>query len=203
VAFGQPTHRAGLWGDRAQQERVVAIWRAIAGRYRGAPSVAGYNPVNEPGDVDGRRLVPFYDELASAIREVDPEHILFLEGNRHAPDFDLFGDPLPNAVYTLHDYALPGYPDGGPYPGVSRGEHVDGAALERKFLERSRYMRETGTPIWVGEFGPVYPPSSERHADRLAVLGDQLDIYDRNGASWSMVPAGPSGPTRTSDCRVS
>jgi hypothetical protein len=181
-----PTHRAGFWDDRAQQERVIAIWRAIAARYRDVSSVAGYNPVNEPGDVDARRLVPFYEELASAIREVDPDHILFLEGNRYALDFDLFGHPLPNAVYTLHDYALPGYPDGGPYPGVSRGEYVDREVLEQKFLDRSRYMRETGTPIWVGEFGPVYPPPPEGHADRLAVLRDQLDIYDRYGASWSI-----------------
>jgi aryl-phospho-beta-D-glucosidase BglC (GH1 family) len=181
-----PTHRAGFWGDRVQQERVIGIWRAIAARYRGVSSVAGYNPVNEPGDVDASHLVPFYAELAAAIREIDPEHILFLEGNRYALDFDLFGDPLPNTVYTLHDYALPGYPDGGPYPGVSRGEFVDRAVVEQKFLERSRYMRETGTPIWVGEFGPVYPPPPEGHSGRLAVLRDQLDIYDRYGASWSI-----------------
>ena len=46
-------------------------------------------------------------------------------------------------------------------------------------------MRETGTPIWVGEFGPVYTGDRADEA-RLQVLSDQLDIYERYGAGWSL-----------------
>jgi len=68
--------------------------------------------VNEPADTEGTTIGPFYRRLAAAIRAVDPEHILFLDGNRYSTQFDQLGDPLPNAVYTAHDYALPGFVDG-------------------------------------------------------------------------------------------
>ena len=181
-----PTHRATFWEHRHFQDRVANLWEAVARRYRGHPWVAGYNPVNEPSYEDGARVLEVYERLVAAIREVDPEHVVFLEGNRYSQDFDLFGDPWPNVVYTAHDYARPGHVDGGPYPGVSRGEYVDRDALERAFLHRTRYMRETGTPIWIGEFGPVYTGDPERDEVRYRVLRDQLEIYERYGASWSI-----------------
>ncbi|GAA3105496.1 glycoside hydrolase family 5 protein [Nonomuraea salmonea] len=151
-----PTHRSLFWTHRHFQDRVVHLWEALADRYKDNPWVAGYNPLNEPADPSGERIGPFYERLHAAIRAVDPSHVLFLDGNRHATDFELFADPLPGTVYTVHDYALAGFADSGDYPGLSRGRHVDRDYLEARFLERAEYMRRTGTPIWVGEFGPVY-----------------------------------------------
>ena len=59
-------------------------------------------------------------------------------------------------------------------------------ALEEKFRERTAYQRETGTPIWVGEFGPVYTGVPELDDERLEVLDAQLSIYERYGAGWSL-----------------
>lgn len=181
-----PTQWAHFWSQRQFQDRVINLWEHLADRYRGNPWVAGYNPVNEPGDAHGSTIGPFYRRLESAIRAVDPDHILFLDGNRYSTQFDQLGDPLPNCVYTAHDYALPGFVDGGPYPGVSRGQYVDRDRVEETFLERTRYMRETGTPIWVGEFGPVYTGHPERDAERYRLLQDQLEIYERHDASWAL-----------------
>jgi hypothetical protein len=47
-------------------------------------------------------------------------------------------------------------------------------------------MRRTGTPIWIGEFGPVYDGDPERDRSRLQLLRDQLDIYREYGASWAL-----------------
>ena len=47
-------------------------------------------------------------------------------------------------------------------------------------------MRETGTPIWVGEFGPVYTGDPERDEMRYQVLADQLELYERHAAGWSL-----------------
>jgi hypothetical protein len=182
----QPTHRAGFWEDRTFQERVLALWRAIATRYRGVPSIAGFNPINEPGDPRGDLIAPYSERLVTTIHEIDPDRVVFLEGNRYALDFHMFGEPLPNTVYTCHDYALAGYADGGGYPGMSRGQYIDRAVVEETFLRRTAYMREHGTPIWVGEFGPVYPGSADDHADRYRLLEDQLDNYRRYHASWSI-----------------
>jgi endoglucanase len=179
-------HEALFWRHRHFQDRAVHIWTAIASRYRDHPWVAGYNPINEPADPSGRKIAEVSQRLLEAIRRQDPDHIVFLEGNLFATDFGMFGDPWPNVVYTTHDYALPGHVDGGPYPGVSRGRYVDRDTLERTFLDRTRYMRDTGTPIWVGEFGPVYTGDEERDQVRYRVLQDQLEIYERYGASWAI-----------------
>jgi aryl-phospho-beta-D-glucosidase BglC (GH1 family) len=181
-----PTHASLFWAHRDFQDRVVLLWEALADRYRGNAWVAGYNPLNEPSDPSRAVIGPFYARLHAAIRAVDPDTVLFLDGNRHATEFDMFGQPWPNTVYTVHDYALPGFPDAGEYPGVSRGRYVDQAALEAKFLERTEYMRQTGTPIWVGEFGPVYTGDPVRDESRYRVLCDQLAIYDTYGAGWSL-----------------
>lgn len=181
-----PTQWAHFWTHPHFQDRVVHLWEAIADHYRGHPWVAGYNALNEPADAHGETIGPFYRRLEAAVRAVDPEHILFLDGNRFSTQFDQLGDPLPNTVYTAHDYALPGFIDGGPYPGISRGEYVDRRRLEETFLARTAYMRQTGTPIWVGEFGPVYTGDSRRDEQRYQLLRDQLDIFTEHNASWAL-----------------
>jgi hypothetical protein len=181
-----PTHRSFFWTHRHFQDRVVHLWEALADRYRDNPWVAGYNPLNEPADSDGEMIGPFYERLHAAIRAVDPHHVVFLDGNRHATEFGMFREPWPDTVYTVHDYALAGFADSGDYPGVSRGQYVDRAYLEKRFLQRSEYMLRTGTPVWVGEFGPVYSGDPDLDENRYRVLADQLDIYDQHGAGWSL-----------------
>ena len=181
-----PTHRALFWTHRHFQDRVVHLWEAMARRYRDNPWVAGYNPINEPGDASGDVIGPFYRRLHDAVRAVDPDHILFLEGNRYSVDFDMFGDPWPNTVYSVHDYALPGLVDGGDYPGLSRGRFVDKDVIAETFKTRTAYMRKTETPIWVGEFGPVYTGDPRRDAMRYQILLDQLELYRQHDASWAL-----------------
>lgn len=181
-----PTHWADFWNHRHFADRVVHLWEALAEHYRGNPWVAGYNPVNEPADHTGEAIGPFYDRLVAAIRAVDPDHVLFLDGNTYSTDFSMFRDPYPNTVYTAHDYALPGIVADAGYPGTVRGRFVDRAVLAETFAERTRFMRETGTPIWIGEFGPIFTGEPERDAQRRRLLADQLEIYAEHGASWSL-----------------
>jgi endoglucanase len=181
-----PTHVAAFWQHPHFQDRVVHLWQALAERYRDEHWVAGYNLLNEPADPSGMVVGPFHDRLVAAVREIDPRHIVFVDGNTYSTDFSMFGEPYENAVYACHDYARAGMAFGGPYPGETQGQWVDRDVLEEKFLERTRYQRETGTPIWVGEFGPVYTGDPERDEQRYQVLADQLDIYERHGAGWSI-----------------
>jgi endoglucanase len=181
-----PTHKALFWRHKHFQDRAIHLWEVIADRYKGNPWVAGYNPVNEPNDPSEEMIAPFYQRLYQAIRAIDPDHILFLEGNNYSTEFHMFTETWPNVIYTVHDYAHPGFIDGGPYPGISRGEYVDKAALEQTFLRRTAFMRQTETPIWVGEFGPVYTGDPVADAMRYQVLRDQLEIYSRYHASWAI-----------------
>jgi aryl-phospho-beta-D-glucosidase BglC (GH1 family) len=180
------THVAEFWQHRHFQDRVVHLWEALAERYRNRPEVAGYNPINEPSDQTGVVLPAFYQRLERAIRAIDSRHILFLDGNKYSTDFSVFdpSDPLPNTVYTAHDYALPGIAgDATEYPGTLRGQYFDRREVEQAFLRRTEFMRQTGTPIWIGEFGPVYPQEDEW---RYRLLRDQLEIYREHGASWAL-----------------
>ncbi|WP_084960437.1 glycoside hydrolase family 5 protein [Thermoactinospora rubra] len=181
-----PTHVASFWRHRHFQDRVVALWEAMADRYKDNPWVAGYNPINEPGDPTGKVVGPFYDRLVKAVRAADPHHVLFLDGNTYSTDFSVFREVYENTVFVCHDYALAGFAHGGPYPGYTRGEWVDRGQLERTFAKRTRFQRETGTPLWVGEFGPVYTGDPEVDEQRYQILRDQLEIYDEHEAGWSL-----------------
>jgi endoglucanase len=181
-----PTHRAGFWEHPHFQDRVVAIWEAIADHYKDNPWVAGYNPINEPADESRAVVGPFYRRLVEAIRGIDDRHILFLDGNTYSTEFDVFDEPWDNTVYVCHDYAAAGLGRGGDYPGMTDGRYFDKAALEAKYLERTEYCRRTDTPIWVGEFGPIYTGDERVDAMRRQILDDQFDIYRGDGASWSI-----------------
>jgi endoglucanase len=184
-----PTHLALFWQHRHFQDRVVHLWEAIADRYKDNPWVAGYNPVNEPADESRQVAGPFYRRLVAAVRAVDPRHILFLDGNTYATEFDIFeafDEPPENTVYVCHDYAAAGFAYGGPYPGTTRGVWQDARALEEKFLSRTEFCRTMNSPVWIGEFGPVYTGDPQRDAQRYQILDDQLAIYRRHGASWSL-----------------
>lgn len=182
------THLAQFWQHRHFKDRVIHLWEALADRYKDNPWVAGYNVMNEPADPTGQAIKPFYDRAVSAIRSVDPRHVIFLDGNRYSRDFDMFtgAEVYENAVYAAHDYKAPGYFDGGPYPGITKGEFVDQSEVKREFLERTEFMRTTGTPIWIGEFGPVFTGDVDRDEQKYKLLQDQVDIYREYGASWSI-----------------
>lgn len=181
-----PTHKALFWQHKHFQDRAVHLWEALAKHYKGHPWVAGYNPMNEPGDVCGTQIIPLYRRLYEAIKAIDPDHIIFFEGNRYALDFSMFPEPWPGVVYTTHDYAAPGFIAGGPYPGITDGNYIGKAQLEETFLERTAYMREHGTATWVGEFGPVYTGEPTADAMRSQLLRDQLELYHRYSVHWSL-----------------
>ncbi len=179
-----PTHRALFWDHKDFQDRALHLWEVIADHYKDQPWVAGYDLINEPADPTKEKVFPYYKRLYEAVRKVDPNHIIFIEGNKYSTEFDMFTEIWDNVVYTNHDYADPGFIDGGDYPGISRGRYVDRDTLESDFVKRSEFMFENKVPIWVGEFGPVYTGIPEKDEMRYQVLKDQLANYDKYQVSW-------------------
>lgn len=101
-----PTSYAAFWEYKDHQDRTVWLWEQIAARYRGNSWVAGYNPLNEPCDPEHIRLPAFYARIEKAIRAVDSDHILWLDGNTFAMEWKGFETVLPNCVYAIHDYSV-------------------------------------------------------------------------------------------------
>ncbi len=179
-----PTHVAAFWIQKDFQDRAVHLWEVIAEHYKNQPWVAGYDLINEPADPTGEKVFPYYKRLRDAIRKVDPNHILFLEGDRYATDFSKFTEVWDNVVYTNHDYAVPGFIFGKDYPGYTRGRYYDKDTLEQDFLKKSEFMFSHHVPLWVGEFGPVYTGDPKKDEMRYQVLKDQLAYYDKYKVSW-------------------
>ncbi|KAL0631611.1 hypothetical protein Q9L58_009527 [Maublancomyces gigas] len=180
------TNSAYFWDYKDFQDRVVWLWEQLAEHYKDYTCIAGYNPLNEPCDPKHTRLPAFYDRVEKAIRAVDRNHILWLDGNTFAIDFKAFKHTLPNCVYSLHDYALMGFPTGERYTGTPHQNQK----LESQFLRKAEFMYTNKVPIWNGEFGPVYssdgPGSEEINDERFNLLGQQLRIYDKYKVSWSI-----------------
>jgi hypothetical protein len=95
--------RACLADCRLLRLQGIHLWEELARRYKDNTWVAGcvslsllritpskltlaplfrYNLLNEPTDPEGYRLEKWYDDAEKAVRAVDPDHILFLDGVR-------------------------------------------------------------------------------------------------------------------------
>ncbi|TKX27038.1 beta-xylosidase-like protein [Elsinoe australis] len=182
--------QALFWEFRALQDQMIDLWVEIAKHYIGNPVVAGYNVLNEPADEKHIRLQEWYARVEKAIRGIDPDHILFLEGNTYSMDFTHFKDLLPNAVYACHDYSKMGFPIAGQTP--YGGSQEQKTKLRSQFERKVSFMREHKVPIWNGEFGPVYAdPSEDKDADttnlaRYRLLQEQLRLYAESDVHWTI-----------------
>jgi endoglucanase len=194
------TRHALFWQQAHFQDRFVALWEEFARRYRGRAVIAGYNVMNEPVsnapfgrfsnryESDWEALNQLYRRVTTAIRAIDPDHILFLEGDLFSREFDGLEAPFaPNLVYSSHNYTDGGFGPG-PYPGVINGERWDRQKQEQLFLTYggTRFARKHNVPLWVGEFGAVYNGPAQEIPDRLRALDDQLAIFNQHGAHWTM-----------------
>ncbi|MCF7807486.1 MAG: cellulase family glycosylhydrolase [Candidatus Marinimicrobia bacterium] len=99
---------ARLWLEESNKAHTVEIWTKIAERYVDEPWVGGYDLLNEPVLPSGVTSIEFralYVRLKEAIRAVDTNHMLFIEGNWYATDFAGLTPPFDtNMAYSFHKY---------------------------------------------------------------------------------------------------
>jgi endoglucanase len=152
-----PDSRSQLWDSRADQDRTVALWKAMAQRYRDRAIVAGYDLLNEPALPRKTDLVDLYARIIAAIREVDPQHMVILENARFA-DFSAFADLSRNKAYSPHFYTW----------------FKEGQKVLKKHAEVAERHR---VPLWIGEFG-------EQKADKVR---GNLDLFEneRSVQGWA------------------
>ena len=159
-----------LWASPARKAETVTLWKAIARRYRDRTIVAGYDLLNEPAPPDAPALLDLDRQLIAAIRQVDPYHLLVLEGTKSAQDLSLFDESLTeNQLLSFHMYAP-----------KEENRRAQLAAFSKQCAARRM-------PLWNGEFGEnTYPIVS-------GTLGQLTDSqYGVSGScywSWKRTPA--------------
>lgn len=99
-----------LYENEEDQQKLCTIWQEIADRYKNEPIILGYELLNEPiGDNFKKlydKLEPVYIRVAKAIREVDKNHLLLIDGASYGTNFSMFSNfSFDNKmVYACHDY---------------------------------------------------------------------------------------------------
>ena len=99
---------ARLWLEEENKELTIQIWREIAEYYSDETLIAGYDLINEPVLPSGVSLEEFrqlYIDITNAVREVDTNHIVYIEGNWYGTDFSGLTPPWDeNMSYSFHKY---------------------------------------------------------------------------------------------------
>ncbi|MBT2730768.1 glycoside hydrolase family 5 protein [Bacillus sp. ISL-75] len=153
-----------LFIQRQYQLDFIALWKEIAARYSNEPIVAGYDLLNEPlpnwFSSYNNQVVPLYKELIHAIRSVDNNHLIIIEGVHWATDFSIFDSVEvekldDNVMLQFHKYWSP----------------PDQESLQY-FLD---YSEKLNLPLFMGEGGE----------NNLMWYSAIFPLYDRLNISWS------------------
>ncbi len=162
--------KPSLWEDADNRHKMVALWRKLAERYKDEPWIGGYDLLNETNwnelkDNGNEMLWSLLEECTDAIRATGDDHIIFLEGNDWANNYDGLPDPLwdDNLVISFHKY----------------WNNVDANSLDWIIEKSEQY----NVPLWLGESGE----NSNVWYTHLISLCESKDI------GWSWWPVKKNG----------
>jgi len=110
--------KPSLWESEANKQKTIALWKKLAERYAAEPWIGGYDLINEtnwnftPGanqngcaETSNTPLRKLLMDITQAIREVDPHHMIIIEGNCWANNYNGILPPWDdNLVVSFHKY---------------------------------------------------------------------------------------------------
>jgi len=186
-----------LWDRPEAQDRLIALWTAIAQHCKGEPTVAGYDLLNEP--VVTKAASQWHDlaaRVAAAIRTVDGDHMLFVErlnsiANEWSEDDErgFFRIPDPNTVYEFHFYKPFHFTHQSAswVPFTAQNVHYPDARAEVEWFLLDRKARTDASPKLPPGDTPwtYYEGAPFRIDDPAIVVGKPLLIVKANsGKVW-------------------
>lgn len=164
-----------LWRDEKYQEMTVLMWKKLAERYANEKWIGGYDLLNEPNydfeDSGSERgcnclqnepLTSLYKRMIDAIREVDKNHLIILEGNCMGGNYNGMEelatyDPQNNLALSFHGYWE--------------------ANTSEKISNKLDLRNSWNVPLWRGEIGE----NSNTWFTDMVILMDQHRI---GWANW-------------------
>ena len=153
--------KPSLWESEPNRSKTVALWQKLAQRYADEPWIGGYDLINETNwNLQGNLMLKsLYQDITSAIRLVDSTHIIFIEGNWFANDFNGLTPPWDdNMVYSFHKY----------------WNHNNQSSISWMLDIRNRY----NVPVWCGEAGE----------NSNVWFTDAIRLLENNKIGWAWWP---------------
>lgn len=130
--------KPSLWDSAANRTKLIALWKKLAERYKDKKCVAAYDLINETNwqlPNSNRLLWDTTRDIIKAVREVDNNHIVIVEGNGYCNDYNGFPSTKmdPKMMIQYHRYGV-----------YNTSSQVQGMAdMAKKY----------NCPIYIGEFG--------------------------------------------------
>ena len=151
-----------LWESDLNKNKTIALWKKLAERYKDEEWIGGYDLLNEVNwemENDNEELLNLYKDITTEIRTVDNNHIIFIEGNGFANDFNGLTPPWDdNMVYSFHKYWS-----------ENTTESIQWVLDIRE---------ENNVPLWMGEAGE----------NSNVWFTDAIELFETNDIGWSWWP---------------
>ena len=164
--------KPSLWESPENQKKLIALWKKIAKRYSEETWIGAYDIINEPNwsfeekknkngieDEKNKPLKKLMVEITKAIREVDNNHIIIIEGNGWGNNYNGIMPPWDNnMVLSFHKY----------------WNFNNKAAIKQILDFREKYE----IPIWLGESGE----------NSNTWFTDAISLMEENNIGWCWWP---------------
>ena len=165
------TTKPSLWQSEANQKKMIALWKKLAERYKDNPWMGAYDIINEPNwnftgenknGCDENSNGPLRELMVAvtkAIREVDTNHLIFIEGNCWGNNYNgIFPLWDENMALSFHKYW-----------------NYNTTASIQKMLD---YRTQYNVPIWLGESGE----------NSNVWFKDVISLVENNNIGWAFWP---------------
>ncbi len=178
--------KPSLWQSEANQQKMIALWKKLAERYANEEWIGAYDIINEPnwgfekaedkngcGEQTNEPIKKLMVDVTAAIREVDKNHIIIIEGNCWGNNYNGIFPPWDNnTVISFHKY----------------WNYNDTKSIQ-KFLDiRDQYA----TPVWLGESGE----------NSNLWFRDAIHLMESNEIGWAWWPLKKLGSNNPLEVKV-
>ena len=163
--------KPSLWESEENKQKMIAFWEKMAERYKDSQWMGGYDIINEPNwnfegenpngcdEMNNAPLRQLMVDITTAIRKIDKEHIIIIEGNcwgnNYNGVFPLWDD---NLVISFHKYW-----------------NFNTTASIQQVLD---YRETYNAPIWLGESGE----------NSNVWFKDALTLMESHNIGWAFWP---------------
>jgi hypothetical protein len=212
------------WGNATRKANITKFWvDSLANRYKNSKVIAAYDLMNEPRmntkltiyDALQKKYVPyvcttkeyieFQYQMITAIRKVDPYHVIAVEvlRNEMLGDLSIRGDSavfkrtlmtVKNLIYSPHGYSPlaithqgVSVPTRRAYPESSGTYTANYFKNVTYWNEPAKFQKKYNAVIWVGEFACVNwaPKNSYGQWTSTRWTQDVIAYMESSGWSWS------------------